>query len=156
MKYYHGTNKHLSMGTVLKKTVISPPHIWDSHDADFEEIEFLSEELRPNNRPSRLESIFLVVRINDIEEAMGSQPAYVYQVVPIGDVFKTHSQWLGEAYFFTVRKKRSKSVAAIAELDRKIEECIANYWMGKPTSAHGVYEFLCNSARITKLVKGSA
>lgn len=135
--FYHGSNKHLLVGTILT------PRGDEYHD-DYKNSDFYMalEYHRPSNKPAHKDSVFMVSNEDDIDLA-GGGTEFMFTVEPIGKISKHDMNWSSEissliSYGYDIKSDEVKKAAL-------------NYWNGVPHHDENVWEYLVPKAKIVKV-----
>jgi hypothetical protein len=136
-RYYHGSNKPLKPGTVLTPGKGGGFQTL-SHPA-FQAHEQAMEDVRPKNRISRQNCIYMCGSPDDVARAGGGSQ-YIYEVTPKGQVDKSDQAWFGS----------SDDLSNPESFD-----AINNYWSGAPypDSRESLWEYRTRSAVVGGRVK---
>ena len=132
--FYHGSNKHLPVGTILM------PRGKD-YERDYKDTDFYSvlEYYRPNDKLEHKDSVFMVSNEDDIDLA-GGGTEYIFTVKPLGKVSKHDLNWSSEISCLI-------SDGFDIESD-EIKNAAYNYWNGVPHHDENVWEYLVPKAKI--------
>ena len=134
--YYHGSSKHLEIGTILRPS------------ADYEQRWGYNwwyqalERYRPKDMLSHRNSVFMCDNSNDIDAA-GGGTEWVFIVVPLGKVERHDMNW------------GSRVEGALEEhniTDDVIADLCHNYWDGIPTE-DPLWEYLTPQAEVVDVEK---
>lgn len=121
MSYYHGSNKPLSVSTVIRGRLRHPA--WRREA--FSRLERMVERRRPARMHSRKSSVFMVARPSCVEVAAGDPMQFVYRVRPSHKPQKHNFGWLEEILWdWTRRRPRLSKEQTNANIDA--------YWKGRP------------------------
>jgi hypothetical protein len=137
LRLYHGSRRKFPKGFRL-----TPQPTGYAHHPDQQILEQVFEKMRPPDKLSRYQSVFLVDDPTDCESAGGYED-HVYLVQPEGQVEKSDLAWYSECEVY---------------LDEPIErqqECAKNYWVGVPFTnpANSMFEYRCRAAIILKEIR---
>ena len=142
MNYYHGSNKPLQEGTVLKGRLRHPEHRRET----FARLERMVERRRPKKNVSRRRAVFMVSAPSTVEAAAGDEMQYVYRVDPTGSVSRHNFGWLEEILWDWTRKRpRMTAEQTASNIDA--------YWAGKPYrgAVPSFWEYLAPSATVVSV-----
>jgi hypothetical protein len=146
--YFHASDQELPIGTLLKPSG-EPSQFWERE-------EFL-EEHRPENKLSRLQSVFMGVTAEEVK----MWGPHVYEVEPIGTVERNDVNWFEElVYLEDIEEKfmaadTEEEEQRIEDLRERMKDAANNYWEGKPGPHHQWWEYRVPSARVLKKVDGT-
>jgi hypothetical protein len=147
MLLYHGSKKAFPVGFILTPQTDGYVHgvYGDELDKLIRKTERILEKYRPTTMISRLQSVFLVARVDAVEWA-GGQADYIYQVEPIGAAEESCLWWYQEL----------ENLAYQPRLDRHAAKTAAiNYWTNAPPpqGKPATYEFRCRQATVVAIVR---
>lgn len=138
--YYHGSDKSLEPGTVLRPSGEPTPH--------YKREKFL-EMMRPKNMLSRTRCIYMVTKPRDVQEAIGFSVNHIYEVNP-GNIIERSS-----LYWFDL-------LSGVDELDdddfsfidmynqfEYLRNYARNYWNGAAPPERAVWEYRTETATIS-------
>lgn len=137
LRYYHGSKHPLKLGTVLAPIPDGYVQMqYKVHGDEDNWIEVALEQLRPEDKLSRLESVFLIASEGapnpDLINLAGGYTDYIYEVVPKEPVEAS------DLYYYS---------RAIDALGRVRAKHIADYWAGtKSRSKRSLIEYRAPSA----------
>lgn len=129
---YHGSSEELEIGTFLTKQ--EDGYVQTVGDPN----ENILEDMRPTDKISRFDAVFMV---DDIEliDAVGGNIDYVYSVEPEGRVEKSDLAWMTE-------------MDMVDDMDTKREYAM-NYWNGIPfhDEEMSAFEYRTTKAEVISL-----
>lgn len=134
--YLHGSHSELPIGTILKSR-------GDEYEADWGNTSFYHalEKYKPSKYLSHKDAVFMVDNDEDLDLA-GASLDYVYQVQPMGPVYKHDINWGSEI---------SGLIDDGYSIDSlEVKNAAINYWNGIPHFNESVWEYLTTSAKIIK------
>lgn len=134
MRYFHGSNEELPVGTMLSPRGAAYAHDWGGTD-------FYSvlERYRPNGMRAHADAVFLVSDPDDIDLA-GGGTEWIFEVDPIGDITRHDLNWSSE-----ISCLLSEGLPVDSEA---VCRAALSYWGGVPHANESVWEYLCDQARI--------
>ena len=140
-RFYHGSDKELSVGTFLTPR-------FETYEKNWQHTDFYHalEKYRPEHMLSHKESVFMSDNVDDVDLS-GASTNYLFTVIPIGKVEKHDLNWSSEICML------------ISELGRSLESdevksASLNYWNGIPHPDESVWEYLAPKAKIVKVEDG--
>ena len=158
MRYYHGSENKLGVGTILE-----PQKGYGSRWGD--SLFFMVLEMyRPSGMLSHAKAIFMVDNLNDIDNAGGSTD-WIYEVQPLGKVEAHDLNWGSEidSYISSYSGRISFSMLdhelkqpEHQKLRETLENLARNYWYGEEHYDEAVWEYLTPKARIINTLGGDA
>lgn len=131
--YYHGSYNRMNVGEILLPRE-NYEETWGS--ADFYRP---LEQYRPKGIPPHKESVFMVEDVDDIDAA-GGGTEYVFEVIPLGKVYRFDMGWSSEISMLISDGYTIDSI--------EIKNAATNYWNGVKHPSHSLYEFCTSSAKI--------
>ena len=132
MRYFHGSNTKLPIGTVLVPN-FNYEDVW--RDADFYEI---LEQTRPSHMLAHRDAVFMCDNEDDIDCA-GGGTEWLFEVEPLRKVQRHDVNWSSEISCLYSEEEIGED---------RLLECCANYWNGVPHPNENVWEYLTPKARI--------
>jgi len=138
-KVYHGSTKKFDVGFVL-----TPQGYGYAFMDSEKEIEDIFERLRPKNKLSRKNCVYLVSNIDEVDNA-GGYTDYIYEVDPIGVVQKSDLAWYTNVAIIISDKYKEEDII----------ESVNNYWQGVQykNKEHSLFEYRCMKAKIVDIVE---
>ena len=133
MVFYHGSIRELKNG--LHLLAQSDGYVQSESDEALEGFEDFMESLRPEDKISRFDAVFMADKIEDIDN-LGGYTDFIYKVEPIGEYSKHDLSWYSEASNYYLVN------------DEKAKECALKYWSGEPydKKEESVFEYMVGSA----------
>jgi hypothetical protein len=130
--FYHGSSEELDLETIL--TPQEDGYVQTIEDPN----EDILEDMRPSDKISRHEAVFMVDDI-DLIDAVGGYIDYVYSVEPEGKVEKSDLAWVTE-------------MDMVDDMDTKREYAM-NYWNGIPfhDDKMSAFEYRTTKAEVISL-----
>jgi hypothetical protein len=134
MRYFHGSMNRLEVDTVLRGRGEDYVASWGN--TDFYQV---LEAHRPESCLPHAQAVFAVGDPDDIDLA-GGGTEWVFELEPIGAVFKHDVNWTSEVSMLISdgHAPTSPRVCAAAQ----------NYWAGVPHRNESVWEYLIPAAKI--------
>lgn len=139
MVFYHGSIKELENG--LHLLAQSDGYVQCEADEAIEGFEDFMESLRPEDKISRFDAVFMADNTEDIDN-LGGFTDYIYKVKPIGEYSKHDLAWYSIASnYYLVDNEKAK-------------ECALKYWSGEQYDKveNSVFEYMVGSAIICEEV----
>lgn len=133
MKYYHGSNIFLPVGTILVPQ--------QNYEISWGQTDFypILEQNRPKHCLAHKNAVFMCASDEDIDLA-GGGTEYVFVVKPLGPVSKHDINWSSEISVALCEKKKS--------LQQDLIYFSTQYWSGVSHNAESVWEYLTTSAEV--------
>lgn len=131
--YFHGSYHLMNVGEIL-----SPRENYEKtwSGADFY---IPLEHYRPKGIPSHKESVFMVENAVDIDAA-GGGTEYVFEVIPLGKVYRFDMGWSSE---ISILLSDGYTIESI-----EVKNAAMNYWNGIKHPSNSLYEYCTSSAKI--------
>lgn len=155
MLMYHGSSKPHAIGSVLKAR--KRPTEWSAKRFAGVNIEKFLESVRPKEEVSRLESIFMVKKVECLNLA-GASEDYIYRVEPKGHITQAHFGWI--SYLINLLLDEEEPLPGQTRkgemaLRREMFTAADNYWAGAPCVkgcklGPSAWEYLTKEARIVR------
>lgn len=139
MVFYHGSIKELEGG--LHLLAQSDGYVQSESDEAVEGFEDFIESLRPEDKISRFNAVFMAENTEDIDN-LGGYTDYIYEVDPIGEYSKHDLAWYSKASnYYLIDNEKAK-------------ECALKYWSGEmyDKMEESVFEYMVESAEIVEEV----
>tara|TARA_Y100001960_G_scaffold321323_1_gene395829 strand:+ start:63207 stop:63641 length:435 start_codon:yes stop_codon:yes gene_type:complete len=139
LNFYHGSIKELEINSYLLAQ--SDGYVQSESDEDLEGFEDFMESLRPEDKISRFNAVFMADNTEDIDN-LGGYTDYIYEVEPIGAYSKHDLAWYSKASsYYLIDNEKAK-------------ECALKYWSGERYDKmdESVFEYIVESAEIIKEV----
>lgn len=151
-KYYHGSSRAHKIGSIIKAVKSRPTEFSDRiSTVDNISVEDFVEQYRPPNLPSRLQCIFMVDDVADLNMA-GASEDYVYEVEPVGTVASCDFGWFQQLLGIIFDQEEDGSKIGFLNNPEAIKMA-KMYWNGKPSSYEGSHrEFLASQVKIVRQV----
>jgi hypothetical protein len=156
IRLYHGSRIDFPVGTIL--TAQKEGY---AHGSGYDGEELIARQMceagldryRPTGAPSRKQAVFMCDNPDKIDLA-GGYDDFIYEVEPIGDVFKANLYWYSdlEGYCFHL------AVEAEEPDENDVRRCAKGYWncvpndLGEP--GRDLIEYLAGTARIIRKISG--
>ncbi|CAM6055293.1 unnamed protein product [Sphagnum tenellum] len=141
--YYHGSNAHLPIGTVLRTSgEVAQQHFYHR--------ERLLERLRPKDQLSRIGCIYLLDSPRRFEEALGYRPENVYRVRPGRIVQRSDVSWIeAMAPIEDLDDDERAWVGEYQQYDYLVKYA-QNYWDG--VRGEGPWEYRSDTATVLEML----
>lgn len=141
MVFYHGSIKELEDG--LHLLAQSDGYVQSEADEAIEGFEDFMESLRPEDKISRFDAVFMADNTEDIDN-LGGYTDFIYKVEPIGEYSKHDLSWYSDASnYYLVDNEKAKECALkywSGEQYNKVESSIFEYMVGSAVISEEVYE----------------
>jgi hypothetical protein len=135
--FYHGSNDHLHVGTILQGRPGLYEENW-SHNDFYAPL----ERWRPENFLAHRDAVFMVGTLEDVDLA-GGGGIWIFEIDPLGPVSRHDLNWSSEVSCLIGDGHDSESPA--------VREAALNYWNGVPHPNESVWEYICAEARIIRV-----